>query len=265
MLPGSLLAQVEASAIHDLCCMMGAAWGAVARRLDVAIDDFSKPFNFRAIYDFAKAGHIAHVRSSGNSVQYHASAKGKDGIEGESVVLGSPQSDKRLTFYNKAVESDGAVESHRVEIRLRDYKADQVFQTLAAWSPQEFLDEGAQYLSGVVIGAVDFVDRTTSDRNLCRLTRLAWWAEFCDRVGSVRLKLASKKQVHSMERKISWLMRDVAPSLAVVKRVLNRQDFRDFIETLLESGKSRLGKVHEALITVFQYDWYDDEPVPEIA
>ena len=254
-LPGSLLAQVDARAVYDLCCMMTAAWSAVSRRIDVAIDDFSKPFQFREIYDLARAGNVAHVRST--SIRYSASAKNKDGLEGESVILGSAQSDKRITFYNKAVESDGAVESHRVEVRLRDYKADQVFQKLATLTPDQFESEGAQFLAGVVIGAIDFLDRSSGDRNLDRMPRLSWWAEFCDRVGSARLKLASKRPVHSMDRKVAWLVRDVGPSLAVIQRVLTERDFRDFIETLLDSGKARLGEAHEKIIRVFRFDWYE--------
>lgn len=255
LISGGLLSQIDAPTVHDLCATLQTLWLAVARRLDVAIDDYSKPFDFRLIYDQARAGNVALVRKT--SVAYHASAKGKDGLEGESVVLGSPQSDKRLTFYNKAVESDGATDSHRVEVRLRDYKADQVFQQLADWSPQDFLDKGPLYLAGVVTGAVEFVDRSSGDRNLKRLPLLDWWSDFLIRVGSSGLRLAAKKREHSMERKISWLMKDVAPSLAMLKRVLGQFSFREFCETLVTSGDSRLSKAQEKLIKVFLYDWYE--------
>ncbi len=256
MLPGGLLSQVDAQTTHDVCCMLMAAWDAVARRLDIAVDDYSKPFDFHQIYEQAKDGHIAYVRKT--SVAYHASTKSKTGEVGESVVLGSAQSDKRLTFYNKAVESDGQVDSHRVEVRLRDYKADQVFQHLAAWSPGDFQAEGPKYLASIVTGAVHFVDRTSCDHNLDRLPVLAWWAEFCQRCGGARLKLAAKKIVHSMERKINWFFSDVAPSLAMIKGVLSPSDFRDFKENLIDSGESRLSEKQRAQMRVFSFDWYEN-------
>ena len=255
LLPGSLLAQICASTVHDVCQMMSVAWCAVSRRLDVAVDDFTKPFNFRQIYDEARAGNVARIHKS--SVVYHASAKGKDGLEGESVVLGSSQSDKRVTFYNKFVESNGEIDSHRVEIRLRDSKADQVFQQLVAWNPEQFVNEAPQYLVGVVVGAVHFVDRSeTTDQHIDRLPMLDWWADFVRRAGS-GVKLAAKKpRPVSIERKVCWLLRDVAPSLAILFRVFGERDFRDFIKSLLESGDGRIGKAAEALIKVFKFDWY---------
>lgn len=261
MLPGSLLSQVSGSDVYDLCCMLQAAWSGVSRRLDVAIDDYAKTFDFKRIYEDARSGNVARIRKT--SVEYHVSSRHKDGLEGESVVLGSAQSDKRLTFYNKAIESDGQIDSHRLEIRLRDCKADEVFQHVASMNPTQFIEDGAKYLSSVVIGGVDFLDRSSGDRNLERLPRLVWWSEFCDRISVVGVRLAAKKQVHSMEKKISWLIRDVAPSLAVIKRVLKTSDFMDFMETLMKSGKDRLGTVHEALIKVFKVDWYCDDPLGE--
>ena len=249
ILTGSVLAVASAEDLWDFCSLVRAGWCAVATRLDVALDDYEKSLNFEDILVAAEADNFALCHSA----QFHKSKK-RGGDWGCSLIFGSSQSDKRVTFYDKSEESGGLIDAYRLEVRFRNYKADKVFEQYVSYSLENALSESSFYLAQVCVGSVDFLDRSSGDKNLSRLPRLSWWQAFLNRVAE-GVRVPSKRRQMSVERSINWIFHSVAPTLAVLRHVLGVSAYNDMLQEFQKSGEIRLSKYHWQLINIYQQDW----------
>jgi phage replication initiation protein len=101
-----------------------------------------------------------------------------------------------------------------------------------------------ELLAGVLAAMIDF-KKPGSGAQRERWGRADWWASF---LGSVeKLRITIKKEVQTIENLYAWLIRQVAPSLAVVREYGLRRNLPDVLEQIVTHGRTRIRPQHKAL------------------
>ena len=207
------------------------------------MDDYSKLVTFDDVGVAVSSGNFAGFRSVQHIV---SSVRNVSGNVGQTYYFGSPQSDKRLRFYDKSVESGGELDCYRWEAQFRGKHAHEAFLG--------FVSSGCDslYLSGLVTGCVSFVDRDSGDR-LSRLDMLPWWSDFVDKVGGF-IKFSIPQMKSTIQKKKDWITKQVSATLAIIKRVYG-SFFPHWLTSQIDEGDSRLTPEQISLAQVAREDY----------
>jgi len=195
-------------------------------RIDCALDTFD--IHIHTFRDAARSGQIV---TPGKTVRYLESFSDA----GDTLYVGSRTSDRMLRVYNKSVEqgSDLPIWT-RVELEIKGELAN-----LAAMS----LIDGKVSIQDLIVSFCDFrlLDATRTNNR----TRCSWWASFlgdCSRV-----VLLSKTALHdTLEKKLAWIQRSIAPTLALVSMIMGSTDWMKFE---VQHALDRISPKDLALIT----------------
>lgn len=156
------------------------------------------------------------------------------GAPGLTVYVGSASSDTRVRVYDKSAEVGLSDVITRFEWQFRDDRAQAIYNVLMS---------GGSVLP-YLLRYLDFRD-ICSTSNVSRAPRLSWWASI---VGSLRsLPLLPVRVVRTLDDVKNWILRQVAPSLALLSM---SSDFGDFLVSALAHGMSRLSSAKLALVYV---------------
>ena len=177
-------------------------------RIDLALDDFERRLDLAMVADAARAGNYSGAQ---HFTVVESGAK-SDGQRGMSVVFGAPGSDKRVTFYDKSVESNGRINSVRIELRLRDALAQAAWQHLF---PQDF---EPTKVAAIILASLVFVKRG-KDKNIPRLPLLDWWQQFQQYIATTPHKIKRTPVLKTFQKSLNWLKRQVSASLYTLTRV----------------------------------------------
>lgn len=175
-------------------------------RLDVAIDtDLVHIHQFR---DAARAGKIV---CASKNVRYLESFSD----EGDTLYIGSRTSDRMLRVYNKAVEQnmEPGIVLTRVELETKGGLAQATASALI---------DGRVTEQEVIASYADFRELDATRTN--KRTRCSWWDAILE--SATKVVLAGKTAlVETVERKLAWVQRSVAPTLALLSIVLGSTDW----------------------------------------
>ena len=220
-IPGTIWGTTPKIGWEKLCCYLHYQRDWNPTRLDLALDDYGKKLDLETVVSAVKSGKFAGAR------KFQLVESGERGKEqrGVAVVLGSASSDKRVTIYDKEVESQGKIKSIRIEVRLRDDLAKQAWNKLfwKFWEPSLVAD--------YVLGALSFLER--KDRHLSRAKILDWWGKFLSYVKASPKKLKRLPKLRTVEKSLDWLRRQVAPTLTTLSRAAGPM----LLHRLLEVGE----------------------------
>lgn len=237
--------------IRGMAAGLANVWGARCSRIDVALDDFDKSISYEQVTEACEAGNFARANKfeplPGVLLR---DAKATSAERGWTIYLGSRQSDKFLRYYNKSVESGGEIDSYRWEVEFKGHRAQQVFEDYIKFDAFEFDELAPVALSNYIVGAIDFVDRTSGDR-LERQEKLDWWEEFASRIGS-GIRTLTRQCKAEISKKIAWIKKSVETSLALLQEAVGRAAFDSFFKACIQSGRKRYTKEHEALLAVYK-------------
>lgn len=150
---------------------------------------------------------------------------------GKTIYLGSSQSDVRVRIYDKSAESGLDAVLTRFEWQFRRKYASALFSHILA----------GRDIRAFLLRYLDF--RSGDDVNVTRRQRVSWWASLFESLKPVPL-LASTVQ-RTLEQVKAWLVRQVAPSLALLSRL---PDFGTFFVGLVANGEARLTSRHLLLL-----------------
>ena len=170
---------------------------------------------------------------------------------GKTIYFGSPGSDKMTRIYDKEKESGGEYKCIRWETQFRDELAHKVFKnygSITEWNDGEI---SSQFLYGVAIGAVRFVDRKSGNR-LARQTNLPWYQELVDVVGTV-IKVARSVKRLVIDEMVRWIDKAVAPTLATLKKIKGTARFYGWLKEVLELGTRRMSRQQQVLAEIHQH------------
>jgi hypothetical protein len=174
---------------------------------------------------------------------------------GFTLYLGSKSSGTYTRFYDKCVESQGLIDANRIETVFgRDFTEDLVKKYLTIPASQ-FNALAPQFLAGCIVGKIDFRQpkNKAGDKNIKRRRRLEWWQNFIDRIGA-EVKLGCNRICPSLHATVAWVKKQVAPTLAVLRRVLKPLDYRAFLDNLVDEKDASMSPTNEAKAEVWFFE-----------
>ena len=212
-------------------------------RIDLAIDDYDKKLDLNAIL---RAGNQHKYTGFGNTLD--VKTKGRNASKGFTVSFGNRGSiggGKCVNFYDKSLESNGVIDSIRVEFSFYEHYCYQAYRDLC-YSP---IARWGYVIGSWISGGIDFRNRRgEKDKNPGRRPRLKWWSRIVEQFDKIKPDV--EYEIKSIEKLEKWMFRQVAPTLAVIFNcyLADWEKFEIFIWQLLFDGESRFREKHKWLI-----------------
>jgi hypothetical protein len=243
--PAQCLSAIPAWQVQALIKALVVRFGFKCTRFDVAIDDYKKRITFDQVHKALKENNFAGFRRY-NYIRNGELGKGNIGF---TVYLGSSQSDTMIRFYDKDAESKGRIKSYRWEAQFKDELAQKYLTDWLALDKEGFEKNSPMLLFAMVVNRIKFVERGT-EKNVNRMPMLDWWASF---ISGVHFQVRHSVQAleTTYEQKRAWLEIQVAPTLAVLKKVMGINNFQRYMRFLLDIGEASFTHNHQAQIEVF--------------
>ena len=205
-------------------------------RIDLAIDDHKPYLNIPELIRLTKQGLIS---SQLRNYSENASGELSESIpvhKGNTLYLGSSNSDFRIVFYEKGYEQ---VEKfgkeldrnwNRYELRFRQERANKVAQELIARR------DVAEIAMSVLNGKIRFLEqpenKSTSRKRL--YPTYPPWELFMQDIEKIKLTIQPQKK--TLNSIWNWLESSVAPSLKLFSKI-GELDNYDYIQALIEQAK----------------------------
>ncbi len=193
-------------------------------RIDVWMDDHARladPADVRAA--LVRGDVVTHAQGH----EWQENSRG-----GATAYIGSRSSERYLRVYRTAPVH--GYEATRWELESKGDAAGDALRLLLAG--QTTGDQPMHAVAGLIIAFVDFRARAGSEHG-ARAPRLVWWAALVGTLAGIRGEVA--KRVDDFGRRVGWLMRQVAPTLAAVWA---RPEYGNgWLNGLLDDGLGRAG------------------------
>ena len=240
-LSGSVLLKIRQKRLRKIMRVLRKRCKFKCTHLDLTIDDYGKSFLIKEVKRAYDEGKVIGFRDTGEHKEL-----GRRGRKGEMMSFGkrgSAGGGKRIVFYNKSLESNGKIDSCRIELAAYRKYAQESFEQLCKLPYVCWGD----VIGGWISGAIDFRDtKGENDKNPGRRKRLEWWAKLVDRFE--KLKPSTIYKPDSLDKVKLWLQKQVAPSLAVLVYKMKGEKFWDYFWSLVYDGESRFKEKHWYLI-----------------
>lgn len=238
-LPGKAFAQYigDFGRFCELVKMIISDGGNISR-VDYAVD-VEGEFPFSTVLRAVRGGCLVSKSRVVQVVEkFENTGDGQKNLGG-TIYVGSRKSHKMLRVYDKAAEQGVDGDLVRWELLLRDEAAMSSVRELLGMC--EF--DAVRYIFGLIYGFVDF--RKNDNRNISRRSQLRWYAKFMSGVDAV--KLVFDRVEKTITGLVDWVERQVAPSLALMKRYFG-DGFISVFDYLVYIGDSRLRAKHFELL-----------------
>jgi len=204
------------------------------RRIDISIDDYSRKVTPTQVKEAIQGPDVVTMAKTG--VRMDGFKPGSGDITGETIYLGANQSRRKLRVYDKGLESDGEIDSIRWEMQERDQAAETLMFELAEQRWQDVVPRR-------LVSFVDFRD-SKSHSEIEKRERLRWFAELVGLVKRANVYLA--EAVGTIQEKIDWIRRTIAPTLAVCMTAW-KGDLGE-LKDIIADGKTRWKPRHRAMV-----------------
>ena len=205
-------------------------------RIDLAIDDHKPYLNIPELILLTKQGLIS---SQLRNYSENASGELSESIpvhKGNTLYLGSSNSDFRIVFYEKGYEQAEKFGKeldpnwNRYELRFRQERANKVVQELIARR------DVAEIAMSVLNGKIRFLEqpenKSTSRKRL--YPTYPPWELFMQDIEKIKLTIQPQKK--TLDSIWNWLESSVAPSLKLFSKI-GELDNYDYIQALIEQAK----------------------------
>ena len=205
-------------------------------RIDLAIDDHKPYLNIPELIRLTKQGLIS---SQLRNYSENASGELSESIpvhKGNTLYLGSSNSDFRIVFYEKGYEQAEKFGKeldpnwNRYELRFRQERANKVAQELIARR------DVAEIAMSVLNGKIRFLEqpenKSTSRKRL--YPTYPPWKLFMQDIEKIKLTIQPQKK--TLDSIWNWLESSVAPSLKLFSKI-GELDNYDYIQALIEQAK----------------------------
>lgn len=235
------LDNVDMDALAAYLLIVREPYGLRCSRIDVALDDHEKRIPLALVEKARCDRNYFNVRSTSVVISDDVEAD----RQGQTVYFGSRLSEAFLRVYDKTAESNGERVGNRWESEFKGKKAN---GCLYAWlSATKFDNRTANdLLVNMVLGTIDFRDKEKGDKNRKRCPVLPWFAEMCELLKAVPVRLRVAKPKQSLQRTVDYLKRSVAPSLASMQKALG-SEFKGYFTKLLKDGEDRMSNIRRKI------------------
>lgn len=211
-----------------------------ATRLDPNFDDYGKRLDPNWIIHAGTQKWIPYEPD----VQFQGTA----GKPGWTVYIGGRNSEKRIRFYDKSVQSKGQINAYRFEAQLRKSFARELGETLKAMgakilkkklSREEVNDFMAFDLLEYIIGLFRFVIPKEGDKNKSRGDVPEFWKDYCDYLAATPNYIKVQRSKVPLEQQQKWFDKSTPRYLAKFAEIHGEEKLIDNIIELIEFGKTR--------------------------
>jgi DNA relaxase NicK len=215
-------------------------------RLDCALDDRNSCVPLSTIRQAIEAGQCVTRADRMQSIS--SSSIHKATPSGETLYLGSPQSQTMLRIYDKRLESQAKQREDwqdygiRWELELKKDRAQVCGQVLSYLEETDWLE----FIVGLLRGYVDFRDTTRDEEDEFRYRAplLDWWLLLTD--GFKKGRLVVEKEAQTLPKVKRWVSQSVAPMLAVI--YAEHPGGQAWLERQIIAGKRRWKNKHRGLL-----------------
>ena len=217
-------------------------------RLDCALDDRKSCVPLLTIRQAIEVGHCV---TRADRIQHISSGSIHKGTpSGETIYIGSPQSQTLLRIYDKRLESQAKQRENwqdygiRWELELKKDRAQVCGQVLSNLEEADWLE----FMVGVLRSYIDFRATTPDEEEFrYRAPLLDWWLLLTD--GFRKGRLVVEKEAQTLPKVKRWVSQSVAPMLAVI--CAERPEGRAWLEKEIIAGVRRWkGRHHRLLNTI---------------
>lgn len=222
-------------------------------RMDVCFDDYSK---FLRPSDFGEWAITQRIRSKCRQWMYYSSQQG----EGDTFYLGKRGRDRLFRCYDKAYESNGAIDAIRYEFELKGIYAEQLQKDIAGGKKFKFSDMIRDMFE--VTNKYEYKDGASKETIRKRKSLAGIAPEYLellqlfDKLGlsdTDELKIDRVKRVPSWTRLFNWLNKYVLPSLYMYREVMGK----DFLDEVILIQEGRLSEVRQRMLEQYKQE-HDD-------
>lgn len=210
-------------------------------RVDLAVDDREGLLDLDVIADAVRKN---QVNSRIRKRRIFDAFDGADG-DGKSVYFGASQSSFRIRVYDKAKEHYKPDQAEfcqhwvRFEIVMKGECANGLVSCMA-----NSCDLGVM-AAGILNDKLSFIER--DDSNITRCSVCQWWLDFLESFDAMKL-VSQEEGCHELEHIFEWLVRQIAPSLSMVRE--GKGIFA--IQELLKAGQENRTKKQAALLNDYR-------------
>lgn len=245
--------QISKLNYEQLFALLVCELNATFNRIDIAIDDYKSIFKVNTIRKAVYNNQcITKLKIWGS----HQRGKISDNaLIMDNFYIGTEKSRYCINVYDKKLEQEARGKEvkekswTRTEIRLKEEYASRFARLIAT---SDGCDNIGKYIAEFLNESLVFVKKKalTNDKNRSRLKNdvenyATWWRRFVGDVG--KLSLSQKAPDKTVEKTITWLKNQVAPSLAVLLEVFD-DDLSRLLYYLQRNGETRLNKTHQLMI-----------------
>lgn len=244
-LSGTALQRVKLPKLHLFCNIM-LDLGAHCSRIDFACDDYTKDlFSLDNLQAASAAGNFSGCRAISTTVK-------TSGDGGWLVTFGQRSNARYCRFYNKSIESKGAIDSHRFEVEYKNTYASMIFANFCSLE----LDCVTDFVLRLLGGSIDFIDRSFG-QPMARCLRLGWWSKFLSITGG-SIAWAVPRIIRNIAKTIEWVKHKVAKSLVVIKKCFGVAGYQKWFTDVLTTAEAKLTSSHYSRIENYklEYDFY---------
>ncbi|MCE1226216.1 MAG: replication initiation factor domain-containing protein [Geobacteraceae bacterium] len=210
-------------------------------RLDVAFDNVDNSLKMSTIWRCVKRGHIKSVLTSGRRVESFKLTHDGTLSKGQTLYLGSVQSNVQYRFYDKAAQLELEEQGTwvRLEMQLRKDRADSLAEHIIM-NKQTI----AELATGIINSHFAFINLDDSNKTRCSLK--TWWSTWL--LHTSKLKLIKAKAQKILFDIMAHLENQYAPSFALLAQGLNNKVFGAFFSGMLKLGKERFTARHQQIL-----------------
>ena len=245
-MPGKPLGALGFRNTLELMRLLDAAYNFKCSRLDSKVRCHDK------IIDFDTLESIIESKDFTPSMQhsFYKSSTPNSDIEGRTITLGTPSSDKRISFYYALPVHN--IDALDIEVRLRNVRAQDAFRRIIGTEEENLnFGQSAEIIHKIVAGSVDFVYKEEGVKNLDRCLRYEFWGKFIDAAGGA-IRVRKPKVQFDGVKQIQWIETKCYKALAIAKELLGGARFHKWIQDMCHKGKAAFTAEHEAYIRLYK-------------
>jgi phage replication initiation protein len=208
-------------------------------RLDIAIDVVDGSLPLQKIESHIKRDALRMFFRAYSIHKSHRYTSDGPVSSGYTRYLGSKTSRTLFRIYDKAVEQKiENVDWVRFEIQLRDERANVAAEHIVR------RDDLGAIATAIINHQISFIDLTDSNKSRCPLS--PWWSNFLQT--TEKLKLTKTKLVRLLDHVREHLIKQYAPTIAMLREGLGGTGFKDFMHNLITAGMERMTIKHYEII-----------------
>lgn len=217
-------------------------------RIDIAFDDYNGYLDIMGMAKMLQEpADVSRVITRWRGWELRMSGEMFSDDAGTTLYIGSRSSNSFGRVYDKraqqiAVEridpADLPPSWVRFELEIKSKKAQAVAEAAMK------ANFSSSYFAGVLRGLIEFKEGKRDDHKKANMRIARWWSKFLNDSEAVAVRVPLP--VASIEKKIDWLSKSVATTLALVQH--HYEGDKQFIDDLLANGDRRLTPAHLALL-----------------